>query len=126
MIKTIDMFAHEPLEEMARIGNVGNYEICIFTRDNGSIPHFHMWQIGDKEKFNTCICITEAKYFKHGSKQSTLNASMRKALDTFLRSNHHMMKVTNYEYIVAAWNDNNPDGVQISEGIEQPDYTKLS
>lgn len=132
LIKRLDNF--EILEEMAyRVGTTTDiYMIYVNSDDGGKIPHFHYVDAismgKDRKKgFHTCIKITEASYFKHGNHTDELNSSQKKALHQFLskpfkQSNFH---ITNWEFIVAAWNDNNSD-VLVDESLAMPDYRNLS
>lgn len=118
-----------PYLEMARVGiTEDNLDIIIRTDDPGKIPHFHIIDRSNKDKKNNegCIRIDRAKYFSHGGKTMTLNSQQRKHLVKFLnkapeKSKHYR---TNWELLVDMWNLNNSD-VQIPEGTEMPDYTKL-
>ena len=118
------------LEEMAvRVGIVekGNYLIFVNTDDSGNIPHFHCVDAETRgNNFHTCIMISEARYFNHGSKQDKItDGKQRKALDRFLRQPFGNAKFTgsNWDYIVMIWNMNNSSAdVDIET---QPDYSNI-
>lgn len=74
----------QPLQEMARIGNVGNYEIFVYSGEC-SIPHFHFKNAKTGEE--GCLKILESDYFKHGKYQAELNSKERKEIFNFLKDN---------------------------------------
>lgn len=114
-----------PLFEMARIGYIGDLEIYIRTDDPGSIPHFHIW---DKEtmgdRFHGCVRIDKAEYFFHEGKYGTLNSKQRKELVKFLESPYKRYNITNWQYLVGEWNNNN-SVVNLPDDYPMPDYLTL-
>lgn len=114
-----------PLEEMARLGFINDLEIYVRTDDPGKIPHFHICDRETKgQKFHTCVQISKCAYFKHTGKEDTLNSKQRKDLVEFLGKIHKSKKFSNWEYLIAIWNDNNSD-VEVPVDCQMPDYTKL-
>ena len=115
---------------MARVGYVDSYEIYVNTNDGGELPHFHMRDPSDWDKFHTCILITEAKYFLHAGKEDTLNSKQRKALQAFMEALVGNKKYVdkfrnNWELVCFLWELNNSDAI-ISDDATMPDYTKLT
>lgn len=112
-------------QEMARIGNVGDYIISVFS-DEGPVPHFHFMntQNGDQG----CIKILACEYFKHGKYKAELNSNERKELQVFLTSptTEEIYKdgTTNFKVICHEWNKNNPDKT-IDINTTQPNYRNL-
>ena len=113
------------LNEMARVGYVGKYEIWVRTNDSGYIPHMHMWDSDTHGgKFHTCIRLDKPEYFHHTGKEDVLNSKMKKDLVNFLSSNYRLFGITNWKWLLIQWNENNSN-VTIDEDSEMPDYTKL-
>lgn len=124
MIKILNSERY-PYLEMARVGTTeNNLDIIIRTDDPGKIPHFHIIDKSDDKDNEGCIKILVPEYFDHGSKNMHLNSSQRKELVRFLRSKHKKLNITNWEYLIILWNDNNSD-VIIDDELEMPDYSKL-
>jgi len=110
------------LDEMARIGKLGNYDVVVYTDDAGMIPHFH---ILSKDKiFDCCIKIETAEYFHHNRHNDVLNSKERKDLMALLQSKSKRFNMTNWEYLLKLWNDNNSD-VEVSEDLPLPDYRTM-
>lgn len=115
----------EGIDGMSRIGFIGQHEIYIETDDEIQIPHFHIRDKDDWDKFHTCVKIETAEYFKHGSKDGELNNKECKALDKFMRQPYKNRGITNWQHICDSWDDNNSD-VIIPDHTVQPDYTQLN
>lgn len=121
----IDYAEARLMGEMARIGYIGSYEVYIRTDDPGNIPHMHIWDRNTKgQDFHTCIRLDAPKYFHHTGKEDELNSSEKKALISFLQSNHSKFNMTNWKYLLIQWNENNSN-VEINEESTMPDYSKL-
>lgn len=100
---------------------VGECRICVYSNE-GTIPHFH---IIDKNNFECCICIYEAKYFNHGNKQGKLNSKQRKLLNTWMSQPSSVDKsVTNWQVINIAWRIGNDDKY-VPKNPKQPNYTDM-
>lgn len=98
---------------------IGNCKIYVYGNE-GTIPHFHL--ISENGKFETCICIKEAKYFKHGKKNGTLTKKQKEELNHFLEQiNKKVPDRTNWEATRDAWNFSNDTNI-ISMKIKKPDY----
>lgn len=115
---------------MARVGFINELEVYVNTNDSGKIPHFHLRNRSEWNKFHTCIEITKSEYFLHGSKQDTLNASQRADLDRFMKSKVSSKKYVNlfennWQLVCFLWDINNSD-VEIPEDVKMPDYNLLS
>lgn len=117
------------LNEMARVGFVGHkYEIYVRTNDKGNIPHFHMWDIETMgDKFHTCIKLTVPEYFHHEGKEGILSSKERRELVKFLESPRKKSRypITNWEYLIDLWNDNNNSSMNVDPDQEMPDYNNL-
>ena len=119
----------QPVMEMAKIGTfgtkvgeTGNYVVWIYDEEGDGIPHFHI--VNREKNFSCCVKILECDYFKHSGKDDILNSKLRKNLVAFLTSKHKYLPVTNWDYLCAAWNDNNSN-YEIPIPTKMPDYTKL-
>ena len=115
---------------MARVGFSGDLEVYVNTNDAGKIPHFHLRDSVEWEKFHTCVRIDSAEYFLHEGKEDILNSKQRKDLDRFMRSKVTLKKYkdkfdNNWELVCFLWDMNNSD-VMIPDDIEQPNYLELS
>lgn len=114
--------------ETARIGFFDKYDVFVVTDDVKNVPHFH---IRDKETkglvFHTAIMIKSPEYCFHNKKEQMLSKSDIEKLICFLNSVHsdrHYTKCSNWEYLLAIWNDNN--AYQLSGlSLEMPNYNLL-
>ena len=118
------------LMEMARVGFVSGLEIYVNTDDAGNIPHFHIRDSVDWEKFHTCVQIEKAEYFIHGNKNDLLNHKQKVALNTFMNQAPSLSKYAdrfknNWELVCFLWDINNSEMI-ISDDVKQPDYSKLT
>lgn len=112
------------LYERARIGFLGNYDVFICTDDSG-VPHFHIWDRESKgAKFHTCIRIGCAEYYRHTGTEASLTQTEKENLCAFLKREHKPF-LTNWEYLICMWNDNN-DSIHVDENAEMPDYMQLN
>lgn len=115
------------LNEMARIGSMGDLLIYIRTNDPGNYPHFHIIDenaLG--RKFHCCVRIDCAKYFIHTGKEDTLNSSRRKELIKFLTSpSEDEPQKTNWQVVLVEWNRNNSKR-KISMDLPMPNYKELN
>lgn len=114
---------------MSRVGYCGELEVYVNTNDSGKIPHFHLRDDKEWDKFHTCIKICTPEYFLHEGKEDILNSSQRKELYEFMNSKVSLQKYKdkfdhNWELVCFLWDMNNSD-VTIPEGLEMPDYRKL-
>ncbi len=114
---------------MARAGYIDNLEIYVNTNDGGNIPHFHIRNTKEWNKFHTCIKIETAEYFHHTGKEDILNSKQRKELANFMKSNVQIDRyrnnfTNNYELICFLWDINNSTAM-IDDNTVMPDYTKL-
>lgn len=121
------------LNEMARVGLMGEYDIVVHTDDPGFVPHFHVIDKATRGfEFDCCVMLEDNKYFSHGSHQDTLDRTTRDRLYAFMLEPHRNVHYrNNYEYAVNLWNDNNSSSyVQIKEDengdVIVPDYRHLS
>lgn len=92
----------------------------------GPVPHFHL--VTKDRSFDCCICIFDNYYFNHGTHQSVLNSTQRKALNEFLSSiNNESLHMTIWESIRYEWIVNNKytDGRNGDYPKNQPDYTEI-
>lgn len=116
---------------MSRVGYIRDqkYEVYVNTNDGESIPHFHLRDAKDWNKFHTCIKIESAEYFNHGEKTDTLNHKLKADLQKFMESDVTISKYkgkfyNNWELVCFLWDMNNSD-VMIKDDTIQPDYRSL-
>lgn len=129
---TKKLYEFTKLEEMAyKIGTTNDsYIIYVNSNDGGNIPHFHYVDVNslgsNKKGFHSCIRIDKAEYFNHEGKEDKLNSKQKKELQKFLQQpfRDKRVKMTNYEFIVMTWNDNN-SSVILDENIKMPNYLNL-
>lgn len=114
------------LIEMAKIGEIKNYTIIVWTNDNGNIPHFHIVDSNTLGKqFHTCVQIEKPEYFHHTGKEDTLNSKEKKELIKFFQaSDPDEVFGTNWDVLLYEWNKNN-NRKRISRDTEMPDYILL-
>lgn len=114
---------------MSRIGYSGNLEVYVNTDDGGNIPHFHMRDKDNWDRFHCCIKILSPEYFVHEGKEDKLNSKQRKELCKFLnskvtRSRYAESMDNNWQFICLLWNVNN-SSVEVPDDAEMPDYRLL-
>ena len=122
----------EDIFGMARVGFLDKHEVIevyVNTNDAGNIPHFHLRDKNDWDKFHSCIKITSSEYFPHEGKEDELQASMRKALDKFMRSRVNSPKYSdkfdnNWQLVCFLWELNNSN-MEIPDDATMPDYKEL-
>ena len=120
------------LNEMARVGFMGNFDVIVNTDDMGYIPHVHIVDKATRGgQFDTCIRLETNRYFLHGGHKDTLNSKQRKMLNDFMHQpSRNIHYRNNYEHAVNLWNDNNSDSyLQIREdangNVLMPDYREI-
>jgi hypothetical protein len=122
------------ITEMARVGFMHGetYEVSVYTRDPGKIPHVHIVDTDTYgKKLNCCVMLETNRYFSHGHHQGELNAKLRKEFNDFMKQRSPIPQFkNNYQLAVAMWNLNNSDTyIQIKEdengNIIMPDYTNI-
>lgn len=124
---------NERLDEMARVGFLGNnYDVIVWTDDPGFIPHVHIRDTSTRgQEFDTCVMLETNKYFLHNGHVDKMNSRMCKAFDDFMcQPSRNVHYRNNYEHAVNLWNDNNSEAyIQIKEdedgNIIMPDYTHI-
>lgn len=121
----INHYSYE-LYEMAQMGSFGKLYIIIFSNDPGYIPHFHILNHPNPKKatFKCCLKIETPEYFMHGDYKNILNSKQVKQLIEFLKS-ERFPNITRWQYMVAAWNDNNSKH-SIPDNMPMPDYSTLN
>lgn len=106
-------------------------KLAIYGDEGSGYPHFHFYknlkpEEGIPASYRSgggCLAIESANYFVHGGHQEKLNPEEIKGLRVFLKEkNRSINSITNWEYIVGMWNDNNPDQKQLPTDIQIPDY----
>lgn len=107
------------LEEMARVGSLNGFEFKVYGGER-NIPHIHM----DSADKKVCIRLDIAEYYAHGKSKDTLNSNERDILIDFMNNRHRRFDITNYEYMLNLWNENNPN-YEIDEEMQMPDYKNL-
>ena len=121
---------------MGRVCSVGeDLEILYFWDDAAPIPHFH---IVDKQTFgkhfHTCIkiespeyyhyTIEQYEYFHHNGQEGKLNDEQCTILIDVLNQVEHFDTCTNWEYLLHAWNTNNPKH-EVDIHTPMPNYKNL-
>lgn len=106
-------------------------KLAIYGDEGNGYPHFHFFKDlkpegGIPESYRSgggCLTIESPNYFVHGRHTEKLNPKEIKGLIKFLKErNRTLSKYTNWEYILAQWNDNNPDQKQLPLDLPIPDY----
>lgn len=132
MSERIQIEAHCPIEEMAKIFNMNKElkprqkserELWVYTNEGEGEPHMHIRRTG---KSDVCVKFYSAEYFLHGSKTDKLNSSEKEWLNDMLKLKLSS-KLTYWEFAINAWNAANVihEDKLIPEDLKQPDYTKL-
>ena len=116
----------QALLEMAKIGEIDEFSIFVYSNDNGNIAHFHIVDSNTLgSQFSCCVCIESLNYFYHTGKEDKLNSKLRKLLIRFLQSpEEEGIFNTNWDALLYEWNKNNSRR-KVSRELEMPDYTKL-
>lgn len=114
---------------MARVGYAAGLEIYVNTNDAGNIPHFHIRDEVDWDKFHSCINILSAEYFAHEGKEGVLNSKQRKKLQEFMEATadidiEDVNEINNWKYICVLWNSNN-SSAKVPKDAKMPDYRQL-
>ena len=114
---------------MARVGYSGNLEVYVNTNDSGNIPHFHLRDKDDWEKFRSCIQIIRPEYYVHEGMEDVLNSKQRKDLVNFMSDNVSIKKYAdkfdnNWQLVCFLWDLNNSD-FEIPDDATMPDYNNL-
>lgn len=122
---------YESYYEMAQVKwGLMSIKLAIYGKE-GSYPHFHFYKEcapekgipEEKKASGGCLCIESANYFIHGTYTEKMNPKEIEGLIEFLKSPHKSLKkITNWEYIVDEWNQNNPDQKQLPVDLAIPDY----
>lgn len=128
--KHLPVDGDEYMLEMSMVaGGFNGIKLAVWGRE-GNYPHFHFYKkldinsgIPNEGRGGGCICIKEPAYFIHGTHQDIMNKKEIQSLIEFLKKQYKNYSVTNWEYIIGLWNDNNPDCTQIPPGQKIPDYT---
>jgi len=124
------------LLEMASIGRLSDeLVIRVFEEQSSIIPHIHLTKgSGPDWSFESCVCIEYNKYFVHKYKSAVIQSRSQKLnklqmseLDSFLRSGSSISSITNWQYLLDAWNRNNVDSIcKFSLTLTQPDFSKIT
>lgn len=73
------------LDEMARVGFWGKFDVIVNTDDMGYIPHVHVIDKATRGyEFNTCIRLESNQYFLHGGYKDVFNSKQCKDFDDFM------------------------------------------
>jgi hypothetical protein len=106
---------------------IGECKVEVYSNE-GEKPHFHIYKIGDKSEFETCICIYSNEYFSHGGKYaSTFNSKQCKELNKWLSQQNKRFPIfTNWGAIVYEWERGN-GGMHFTDKTDsQPEYDKMN
>lgn len=119
--------------EMAHVkGGFNSIKLGVFEDETGNIPHFHFYkglkpEGGIPKNARTsggCICFTTPNYFVHAKHDEKMDKKEIKGLIEFLNKKHEsIIDITNWEYMITLWNDNNPLRKQIPINLKIPEYT---
>lgn len=117
------------IEGMSRIGFFPNetkeFEVYVNTDDDGKIPHFHVGDANDWDRFDCSIRYDSPEYYPHEGSRSKLNTKQIKALIAFLNEQSRYYKgYSIWQLAIYSWNSNN-SGIQLLDDLEMPDYRKL-
>jgi len=132
--ESVDDSDDEPITEMADIWNPNEHEGLDLDVYSGEEPNNHFHLKGPKKFFvkgtpaDTCISISQGKYFHHGQHQGVLNADGKKRLIRYLKQISKADASGNNNWQVAAlmWNVMNMNQPQVSNRLEDmPDYSQL-
>lgn len=114
------------LFEMATFGSFENFEVAVFSGDEGSIPHVHVRDVNSKgDGFHTCVRLDKPEYFHHTGKEDSFNSRQRKAFNNFMKQEYEDDPLNNWKLAVLLWNRTNSNTKIDKDKVEQPDYTKL-
>lgn len=80
-VNGIHSLTEKVMEDEIEFDSFKNAKVEIRPRERNGQPHFHIYVVGaentkdgtKKKQFHTCICLNEAKYFDHGTKNGKLN-----------------------------------------------------
>ena len=106
-------------------------KLAIYGKERSGYPHFHFFkglkpEGGIPDEYRNgggCLCIESPNYFIHENHVDTLTPKEIKGLIKFLREQNKTFKsISNWEYIIGQWNDNNPEEKQIPMDTPIPDY----
>jgi hypothetical protein len=121
--------SESPIYEMAAIaGGFINIRLAIYGNE-GNYPHFHFYHntpanqgIKNQGYGGGCLMIKEPIYFIHGSHTETLGNDEIEPLLKFLNSKYVNPKIdmTNWQYLVHLWNENNPRTIVDGERYDTP------
>ena len=119
----------EDIFGMARVGYSGDLEVYVNTNDGGNIPHFHLRDKNDWDRFHSCIKITTPEYLSHEGKEDVLNSKQRKELADFMNDRVSIGKYAdkfdnNWQLVCFLWELNNSDA-EIPEDATMPNYRDL-
>ena len=116
----------QTIEYKEKIVRPQAYTIDVRPRDNGNVPHFHVYS--KNMEVHTCLCIDEAKYFDHSKKyKAILDRKILEAVDELLNKDCSEVGFsgTNWRRVQKAWNEN-PERAICSKATEKPDYTNVT
>ena len=132
MNEMIGEWDKEPFLEMATVKwGFMSIKLAIYGSEESGYPHFHFFKNlkpegGIPESYRSgggCLAIESVNYFVHGGHKEKLDPKEIKGLIKFLNEKNRTFKgITNWEYIVGQWNDNNPEEKQLPLDIDIPDY----
>ena len=131
--ENIGTIQHEHIiNEMARVGFMGNMDVVVYTDDPGYIPHVHIIDSATRGKeFDACVMIEDNRYFTHGKHNSEFNSKLRKEFDDFMHQPCRIPQFkNNYEFAISMWNANNSNSTVIPKTDSNgetiiPDYSLI-
>lgn len=106
------------------------YILEVRSKDNGSIPHFHVYT--KNRDVQSCICMNMAKYFLHEPYQKPLAHGVIKALNIMLdKVEKKNDGKTNWELLSDEWNKNPERNKKVTQEVHpvyaatMPNYNQV-
>ena len=120
------------INEMARVGQIDDLEVCIYNREGGNVPHVHIRDYATMgREFDACVKLESPEYFDHGCHTDILTTKQKHQLNDFMNSKpKYSAERTNYEFAVSMWNNNGSNRIVELEYYDDgrviiPDYSTL-
>jgi hypothetical protein len=105
---------------------IGLANIEVYDNEGDYNPHIHIF---NKDKsFDCCICLDQAKYFKHGNHKDEMNSRQLKIFNEFMldynRAEYRAFgrRVSNWDVACQLWVHSGNKNNKFPK--EQPDYTQ--
>lgn len=98
--------------------------VAVGADENMGEKHFHVFRNDiDRIKWrnSACLLFEENRYFDHSRHSEVLTKDELQALVDHLKKKHIKHNMTNWEYLITLWNDNN-ENFKIPEDLEMSEY----